>query len=51
MDWDMWGPPLVVLGVSSVVAFGIVAMMKGEEEAGTQQADARRAELEGRKTS
>ena len=50
MDWDMWGPPLVVLGVSSVVAFGIVAMMKGEEqEAGTQQADARRAELEAKK--
>jgi hypothetical protein len=50
MDWDMWGPPLVVLGVSSVIAFGIVAMMKGEEqESGTQQADARRAELEAKK--
>ena len=50
MDWEMWGPPLIVLGVSSVIAFGIVAMMKSEEaDGGTQQADARRAELEAKK--
>ena len=50
MDWETWGPPLVVLGVSSVIAFGIVAMMKSEEtDGGTQHADARRAELEAKK--
>ncbi len=46
MDWETWGPPLVVLGVSSLVAFGMVAMLKSEEQA---TSNAREAELTAKK--
>ena len=50
MDWETWGPPLIVLGGASLIAVVIVVMMKGEEsDGGVQQADARRSELEAKK--
>ena len=39
MDWDVWGPPLIVLGASSVVATIIVVSMKGEETASGREAE------------
>ncbi len=48
MDWETWGPPLVVLGVSSVVAAGFVLMVKGEEGS-SASSDVRQAELEAKK--
>ena len=44
MDWEVWGPPLVVLGVSSIVAIGIVLSMKSD-----QTTTGREAELVARK--
>ena len=46
MDWETWGPPLVVFGVSSVVALGFVFMIKGEEQDANE---ARVAELNAKK--
>ncbi len=48
MDWETWGPPLVVLGVSSVIAAGFVLMVKGEDDP-LRTGDARQSELEAKK--
>ena len=39
MDWEVWGPPLIVLGASSVVAAIIVMSMKGEETGSGREAE------------
>ncbi len=39
MDWEVWGPPLMVLGVSSIVAIGIVVSMKGDSTASGRESE------------
>ena len=39
MDWGVWGPPLVVLGASSIVAIGIVLSMKSDQTTSGREAE------------